>query len=90
MGRTPKEQIILAKEIEKAKLKVVVGAQYWHYKDRNKVYEVIGLGFLEANDELCVIYQAKYGKNLIFLRPLCIWLENVEWEGKIIPRFNKN
>lgn len=88
MGRTQKEQLELAKEIEEAKTKITVGHEYWHYKSKDKIYRVIGLGFLEANDELCVIYQAQYGEKLIFLRPLTIWLENVEWEGKIVPRFN--
>ena len=89
MGRTHKEQLELAKEIEKAKSKIEVGAEYWHHKSMDKVYRVIGLGFLEANDELCVIYQAQYGERLTFLRPLKVWLENVEWEGKTVPRFNK-
>lgn len=89
MGRTHKEQLELKKEIEAAKSSVTVGAQYWHYKGRDKVYEVIGLGFLEANDELCVIYKAQYGERLIFLRPLRIWLDLVEWDGKTVPRFKK-
>ena len=89
MGRTHREQVELAKEIEDAKSKVAIGSKYWHYKGRDKVYEVIGLGFLEANDELCVIYQAQYGERLTFLRPLTIWLEQVEWEGKTVPRFTK-
>ena len=89
MGKTHKEQLALASEIEAAKTKVTIGAEYWHYKGRDKVYKVIGLGFLEANDELCVIYQAQYGKKLTFLRPLDIWQELVEWEGKTVPRFTK-
>jgi hypothetical protein len=89
MGRTHKEQLELKKEIESAQSKVTVGAQYWHYKGRDKVYKIIGLGFLEANDELCVIYQAQYGERITFLRPLAIWLEKVEWEGKTVPRFTK-
>jgi hypothetical protein len=89
MGKTHQEQKALANEIEKAKTKVTIGAKYWHYKGKEKVYEVIGLGFLEATDELCVIYQAQYGERLTFLRPLAIWLEQVEWEGKTVPRFTK-
>lgn len=89
MGRTHTEQIVLAKEIEEAKTKVTIGAEYWHYKGRNKVYKVLGLGFLEANDQLCVIDQARYGEQLTFLRPLTVWLEQVEWEGKTVPRFTK-
>lgn len=89
MGRTHKEQLDLAKEIEKATSKVEVGAKYHHYKGTDKVYEIIGLGFLEANDELCVIYQAQYGERITFVRPLAIWLEQVEWEGRTVPRFTK-
>jgi hypothetical protein len=89
MGRTYKQQLELKNEIEVAKTKITIGAQYWHYKSRNKVYKVLSLGFLEANNELCVIYQAQYGERLTFLRPLAVWLEQVEWEGKIVPRFTK-
>jgi hypothetical protein len=89
MGKTHAEQIELAKEIEDAKSRVAIGAQYRHYKSTDKVYEIIGLGFLEANGELCVIYQAQYGERLTFLRPLSIWLEDVEWDGKTVPRFTK-
>lgn len=90
MGRTHKEQLELKKELEDAKTKITVGTLYRHHKNRDKVYKVIGLGFLEADDELCVIYQAEYGERLTFLRPLSIWLESVEWEGKIVPRFTEN
>lgn len=89
MGRTHHEQIELAKEIENAKTQITVGAKYWHYKGKDKIYEVHGLGFLEANDELCVIYQAQYGERLTFLRPLTIWLEQVAWEGRMVARFTK-
>ncbi len=89
MGRTLEEQIALAKEIEDAKTKVTVGATYRHYKSADKIYQIIGLGFLEANDELCVIYKAQYGKHLTFVRSLTLWFEQVEWEGKTIPRFTK-
>jgi hypothetical protein len=89
MGRTHQEQLELAKEIESAKTKITIGATYRHHKSTDKIYEVIGLGFLEANDELCVIYQAQYGAHLTFLRPLSIWLEQVRWEGRTVPRFTK-
>jgi hypothetical protein len=89
MGRTHKEQLVLAKEMESAKKLVTIGAMYRHHKSADKIYEVTGLGFLEANDELCVIYQAQYGEHLTFLRPLAVWLETVEWEDKMVPRFSK-
>jgi hypothetical protein len=83
------EQAVLAKEVEAAKAKVIIGTEYRHYKGQDKLYKVLGFGFLEANDELCVIYQALYGEGVTFLRPLTNWLEQVEWEGKMVPRFAK-
>lgn len=89
MGKTHKEQLELARELNGAKTKVTIGAKYRHYKGADKIYEVVGLGFLEATDEICVIYQAQYEERLTFIRPLSIWLEQVEWKGKTIPRFTK-
>jgi len=87
MGRTHIEQTELEKQIKAAEKLVTVGGIYVHYKSADKVYKVLGLGFLEANDELCVIYQAQYGKRLTFLRPITVWLETVEWNGQTVPRF---
>jgi hypothetical protein len=89
MGRTHKPQLALAQEIEEAKANISIGSKYRHYKSKENVYEVIGLGFLEANDELCVIYQARYGQRLTFVRPLRSWLETVQWRGKTVPRFTQ-
>ncbi len=89
MGKTREEQLVLAREVDEAKTKVTIGAKYMHYKGPDKVYEVTGLGFLEATNELCVIYVAQYGERLTFLRPLSVWLAQVEREGKVVPRFTK-
>jgi hypothetical protein len=89
MGKTHKEQIELSRELDNAKTKVIIGSKYRHYKGADKIYEVIGLGFLEATNEICVIYQAQYDKRLTFIRPLSIWLEHVEWESKTVARFTK-
>ena len=89
MGRTHTEQKLLARKIEAAKSKVTIGAKYRHHKSIDKEYTVVGFGFLEANEELCVIYQAEYGERLTFVRPLSVWLETVEWENKRVPRFSK-
>lgn len=76
----------ILREIAEAQSKITVGAVYTHYKNHKK-YMVKELGILESTDELCVIYQANYGKKLTFVRPLSEWLEPVEWQGKTIPRF---
>lgn len=79
----------LAQEIDAARSKVTVGGSYGHYKNREKTYVVLGLGFFEATEELCVIYQAQYDEKLTFIRPLSSWLESVEWEGETVSRFRK-
>ncbi|MDB5170648.1 MAG: TonB box-like protein [Candidatus Saccharibacteria bacterium] len=79
----------LLERIENAKQKVEVGTLYAHYKSRDKAYKVINIAITEADDELCVIYQAQYGSNLIFVRPLQSWLEAAELDGKQVPRFTK-
>jgi len=89
MGATPKEQIELRRQVAAAEAQVAVDALYAHYKSADKIYKVLGLGFIEANLELCVIYQAQYGERLTFLRPLDVWLETVEWDGQTVPRFQK-
>lgn len=89
MRRTHKQQIELKQLIDQAQSKISVGELYWHHKSKDKVYKVLCLAFLEANDDLCVVYKAQYGEQLTFVRPLSVWLESVEWEGKIVPRFSK-
>ena len=76
-------------EIEKAKAEIEIGAVYAHYKNPSNTYEVLGFGTFEATDELCVMYKSNYGERLTFIRPVDIWLENVEWNGKLVPRFKK-
>lgn len=82
-----KEQSILQQEVTDAKTKVLIGARYSHYKDPQKIYEVMGFGFLESNDELYVIYKATYGDQITFLRPLTSWLDKVEIDGAVVNRF---
>jgi hypothetical protein len=33
------------------------------------------------------VYRAEYGEHIIFVRPLNVWLETVEWEGEQVFRF---
>lgn len=79
----------LHQELEEAKKVVEVGGIYSHYKYPENIYQVVNLGFIEATDEVCVIYQATYDKDLVFIRPLNSWLETSEWKGKTTLRFKK-
>lgn len=61
--------------------------KYKHYK--GKEYEVVGIARHSETLEELVIYKALYqeeGKNL-WVRPLKMFLEEVEIEGKKMPRF---
>ena len=86
MGHKPQAQ--LAKEIADAKVVIKVGAKYSHYKDQTKTYEVLDLAVLEADDSVCVLYQAQYGDHYTFVRPVSNWLETVIVEGEPVPRFS--
>lgn len=61
--------------------------KYKHYK--GKEYEVIGIARHSETLEELVVYKALYqkeGENL-WVRPLKMFLEEVEIEGKRMPRF---
>ncbi len=78
----------LKSELSEAKEKVKVGRVYGHYKRPAETYKVLHLAITEANDTLCVVYQAQYGEKLIFTRPLTSWLEHIEWNGQAVERFS--
>ncbi len=63
---------------------------YEHYKGNH--YEVIGTGHHSETLEEVVIYRALYnspnfGKNALWVRPAAMFAENIEINGKTIPRF---
>lgn len=61
--------------------------KYKHYK--GKLYEVIGIARHSETLEELVVYRALYqneGENL-WVRPMKMFLEEVEIEGKKMPRF---
>jgi hypothetical protein len=58
---------------------------YRHYKG-NK-YEVIGFAKHTETLEDLVIYKALYGKRETWCRPLSMWENEIEVDGKIVKRF---
>ena len=67
--------------------KVEIGAAYVSYKDPTKPYIVLHIGLWEATEEPSVIYQALYGDKIIWIRPLSKFIELVDKEGELVPRF---
>ena len=60
---------------------------YRHYK--GKLYEVIGFAIHSETLEDMVIYKALYGERKTWARPLAMWGEIVETEGKLVKRFEE-
>ena len=59
--------------------------KYRHYKGNE--YEVIGTAKHSETLEEMVVYKALYGNHDLWVRPLKTFTEEVEVEGKKIPRF---
>lgn len=58
---------------------------YEHYKG-NK-YELLHIAKHSETLENMVVYKALYGEGEIWVRPLSMWNEQVEIDGKSVPRF---
>lgn len=59
--------------------------KYRHYK--GKEYEVIDVAKHSETLEEFVVYRALCGENELWVRPLKMFLEEVEINGEKIPRF---
>lgn len=78
----------LNSRIAVASKKVVVGGVYKHYKYPEREYYVEKLAIQEASLKICVVYKDLSNISApSFVRDLDSWLESVEWEGKLVPRF---
>ncbi len=75
--------------LEKLKTQIPLGARYFHYKNPNQFYTIISHGIIEATEEPGIIYRAEYDTQIIWIRPASVFLEEVEWEGKKVPRFTR-
>jgi len=87
MMHNEESQSQLSQKLAQAAKQVTVGARYMHYKQLT--YKVLSLALSEADNEPCVIYQAEYGDKLIWIRPVAVWVETVEVDGKKLQRFTK-
>jgi hypothetical protein len=71
---------------------ITPGSKYSHYKHPEMLYEIIGVGTHSETLETLIIYRALYdsaewGNNHIWARPIAMFSDTVEINGKTIPRF---
>ncbi len=65
----------------------VTPGHYRHFK--GKEYEVIAVARHSETLEEMVVYRALYGDCDVWVRPLSMWNETVEADGRSVPRFEK-
>lgn len=79
------EADVKAETGEKALSSGPAPGRYRHYK--GNFYQVIGVATHTETREELVVYRALYGEGWLLVRPLAMFLESVEHEGAVKPRF---
>ena len=59
--------------------------KYRHFK--GNMYEVIALAKHSETLEVMVVYRALYGDRGVWVRPLSMWNDTVERDGRLLKRF---
>ena len=59
--------------------------RYRHYK--GQVYTVLGVARHSESQEELVVYRQEYGERGLWVRPLKMFVEDVEVDGRRVPRF---
>ena len=65
--------------------KLLKPGRYKHFKGGE--YEVIDTAIHSETDELVVVYRPLYGEQALWVRPLTMWNETVEYQGELVKRF---
>lgn len=60
--------------------------RYRHYKGGE--YQVIGTAIHSETEEELVVYRPLYGEGRLWVRPLSMFLESVDVDGRKLPRFS--
>lgn len=64
---------------------VKIGGIYQHYK--GNMYKVLEIAKHSETLEDMVVYKAMYGEGVVWVRPLLMFEEIIEKDGKMIERF---
>ncbi|MBM4139456.1 MAG: DUF1653 domain-containing protein [Nitrospira sp.] len=66
---------------------MVIPGRYRHYKGQD--YEVLGIARHSETEEELVVYRALYGECGLWVRPLGMFEQQVEIDGRPVPRFRR-
>jgi len=66
---------------------MVIPGQYRHYKGQD--YEVLGIARHSETEEELVVYRALYGECGLWVKPLGMFEQQVEIDGRPVPRFRR-
>ncbi len=66
-------------------MEIIKPGRYRHFK--GKEYEVLGVARHSETEEELVVYRALYGDFGLWVRPVSMWNEAVERDGKTFRRF---
>lgn len=64
---------------------MITPGKYRHYKGND--YQVLGVATHSEDETKLVVYRPLYGEGALWVRPLEMFLESVELDGKAVPRF---
>ncbi|MAY34751.1 MAG: hypothetical protein CMN84_01490 [Spongiibacteraceae bacterium] len=59
--------------------------RYRHYKGGE--YQVLGVARHSETEEQLVVYRPLYGERGLWVRPLAMFTETIERDGRVQPRF---
>ena len=62
-----------------------IPGRYRHFKGGE--YEVLGVARHSETQEPLVVYRPLYNDTGLWVRPVTMFLETVEHEGRVVPRF---
>ena len=79
--------VVFTKDREMNNRNLTIGKKYRHFK--GKEYLVLHIARHSETLEELVVYQALYGEKGIWVRPLDMFLEQVEVNGVLVNRFEK-
>lgn len=79
--------VVFTKDREMNNRNLKIGKKYRHFK--GKEYLVLYIARHSETLEELVVYQVLYGEKSIWVRPLDMFLEQVEVNGVLVNRFEK-